>query len=739
MRVRDQPPGEPSGGRPPRDPSGEQQPLARVRRRRPRRALRRLRQFVKHRVRETLHARESTDTLSLVGTAVLVGVAVGFAAVGFDAMVETFSEWIERARLRPGDAQAGRAPLLDTAMFGTLAGDLRRAAITLLAPALGGLAITPIVLVWAQDARGPGVSGVMLAVSNLGGRVPKRLLFWRPVATTISIGSGASLGTEGPVVQLGAAVASTLAGWLRLNDERRRNLVAVAAAGGIAATFNAPIAGVLFSLEVVLGRFQARNFSTVVIGAVAATAVSRTILGESPAFPVSASFDLLTPLELPLYLLLGALCAFVGIGFIRTAVAAEDLFNRLPVPWLRPALGGLAVGVIALAVPAVLGRGYATIGNILQGEVPALGALAVLVVAKTLATSLSLGSWGSGGIFAPALFLGATFGALFGQVALPLAGIEGQPGAYALVAMAAVFSGVTRAPMSSIVMVFELSGSYSLILPLLLSAVIATLIADIFHPESFYQMNLSRRGLALFRSRETDLLQTVTVREVMDKDVPTVYADDTLVDLASAMQGSHHHGFVVARREDPAPMVGIVTLTDLERARHEGRDVTTPVGHVCQTEVHTAHPDDAAADVLERMVRLGVGRMPVVDPQQPTYPVGYVRQADLAKAYYLALQRERQEESELETLRLRDLTGQEIVEVRVPVHSRLAGSSLREAGLPEESIVVAVRRRGKTIFPHGETTIEPGDTVVANVSPGFGPTFRERFAAVAEGSPQARG
>lgn len=185
-------------------------------------------------------------------------------------------------------------------------------------------------------------------------------------------------------------------------------------------------------------------------------------------------------------------------------------------------------------------------------------------------------------------------------------------------------------------------------------------------------------------------------------------------------------------RGDPGRMVGIVTLTDLERARHEGRAATTPIREVCQSASHGA-PDDPAADVLERMVRLGVGRMPVVEPQHPSRPIGYVRQSDLAKAYYLALQRERQEEEDLETLRLRDLTGQEIVEVRVPERSRLAGATLREANLPKESIVVAVRRRGETLFPHGETTFEPGDTVVANVSPGFGPAFRDLFAPLGLG------
>lgn len=659
----------------------------------------------------------SSDTVSLVLTAILIGTLAGLVAVGFDALV--------------GRTGRGIASLHEHL------GGWMAVLITVATPAIGGLLVAPIVTRFAPDTRGSGIPHVMVAVSNLGGRVSRGLLVWRPIATALSIGSGASLGTEGPVVQLGASMSSLVSGWLRLNDERRRNLTAVAAAGGIAATFNAPIAGVLFALEVILGQFQGRYFASVVVGAVSATAVSRILLGDAPAFAIPADYRLGSPLELPIFLVLGVLASFLAVLFIRVMVGSEDVLNRAKVPaWLRPGLGGLMVGLMALVLPQVLGRGFETTGGILNEAIGAPLLLAALMLGKMLATGISIGSWGSGGIFAPVLLVGAAFGALVGEGAqMLLPQLELRPGPYALVGMAAVFAGVTRAPMSSIVMIFEISGSYELILPLLLAAVIATLGADLLHPESYYQLQLSRRGLSLLRLRETDLLQTVRVAEVMDRDVPKVFAEETLRDLGETLLASHHHGFVVVSRTDPDRMVGIVTLSDLERARNEQRSPTTPLREVCQRTVWSADPNEAASDVLERMARLAIGRMPVTDPQRPDVPVGFVRQTDLARAYYMALTRERSQEELHEKLRLRDLTGQEIIEVKVPRNARLAGTNLREARLPSDCIVVAVRRAGRTLFPHGDTTLEPGDIVVANVAPGFGGRFRSLITARAEVAP----
>lgn len=652
--------------------------------------------------------RESSETLSLVVSALVIGLLAGVGAVVFDRVVYYMG--------------------LGFALLRGEVGGLWGSVIGVLIPVLGGLLVTPVVLRWSPDVRGSGIPGVMFSVSNLGARLPKRIIFWRPIASGISIGTGASLGSEGPVVQLSAAIASSIGDLLKLDDERRRSLAAVATAGGIAATFNAPIAGVLFALEVVLGKFTNKYFASVVIGAVAASALSRSILGPDPAFAVP-DYGLNNPLELPLYFLLGLASAFVAVALIRTMIGVENGFNRIKIsPWLRPALGGLVIGMVGLVFPAVLGRGYEQTGAMLEGNFFGVGFLLALTLAKMFAMSVSLAAWQSGGIFGPILFVGASFGLAFGQVAdtlFPTLGVT--PGAFALVGMAAVFAGAERAPMSTIMMVFEMSGDYQLILPLLLAAVVATLVADVFHPESIYHVILSRKGQSLLRLRESDLLQTITVQEVMDAEVPRLCADDSLEAFAEALAGSHHHGFLVASRDDPEHILGIVTLSDMENARSEGKPFDTSLRTVCHKTVHCALPFEPISDVLERMAQFEIGRMPVVDPKDRRKAIGFVRQSDLARAYYRAVQRHRQLEEQEEARRLRDLTGQEIIEVKVRAHCPLVGKTLREANLPHESIVVAIRRSGKTVFPHGDTTLEAGDTVVANVAPGFGTSFKTFF------------
>src|SRR5690554_563094 len=646
--------------------------------------------------------------MSVILTAGVVGALSGLAAVAFDVSVRM-----------TGDTLASLPALL---------GPYLGAAAILLAPTVGGLLVAPIVVRFSPESRGSGIPAVMYAVSNLGGHVPRRLAFWRPLASILTIGSGGSLGTEGPVVQLSAAVSSMIATPLKLNDERRRTLVAVAAAGGIAATFNTPIAGVLFSVEVILGEVRARYFSSIVIGAVTATAVSRAILGDAPAFPVP-DYGLASPLELPLYLLLGLVCAFVSLGFTRAFVGSETLFGRLKLPpMIRPAVGGLAVGLIALVVPRVLGRGYDTIGELLQGNAAPTALILLWVVAKVLASGASFGSWGSGGIFAPVLFIGAGVGAAFGQLVAPLFPELGlAPGAYALVGMAAVMSGVTHAPMSSIVIVFELSGSYSLILPLLLAAVISTLISDVMRQESIYNVMLSRTGRTLHRLREIDLLQTVSVQELLDPDVPTIYAEQTLGDALERTATLGETKFLVSPRGRSGEVAGILTLADIERARRAELPSATPIADIMLRHPPTARPDESAGEALERMSRLGMNVMPVVAPHDPGRAVGLVTQSSLVRGYYQALERERSRDVANEELRLRDLTGQEIVEVRVHPSSQLAHHTLKEAPLPPNCVVVGIRRSGRTVFPKGDTTLEPGDVVVANVEARRSAEFKALF------------
>ncbi len=646
----------------------------------------------------------STEAVSMVSTSILIGLLVGLAAVGFYELIGFIADLIENIRSWLGGT------------WGSIW--------VVFIPALGGLLITPIVVSWSPDVRGSGIPGVMLAVSNFSGKVAKRIALWRPIASTISIGTGASLGIEGPVVQMGASIASMVSGWLKLSGMQRRNFVAVAAASGIAATFNAPIAGVLFALEVILGQFGHRHFTGVVIGAVSAAVVSRQLLGDSLAFSVP-NYEFQDLSHLPLYFILGILAAFASLVFIKMVIWGENIFAHIS-PWLRPMLGGLMVGMLALTAPEILGEGYKTTELTLAGNIVGFDLLVYLTLAKMLATSISLGSWGAGGLFAPLLMIGSTLGAALAQAAGLFGTIE-SVGPFALVGMAAMFAGTARAPMSTIMMIFEMSGSYGMILPLLLSTVLATLVADMLHPESIYQVILSRRGLSLLRARESDLLQTITTREVMDKDIPHLDANGTLKNLKEALADTHHHGFLLFKEDDPEHMFGIVTMTDLERARQAGMPLNTKLHKVGMRAVNSALPDEPISDVLERMALLEIGRMPVVDPQDKQKPIGFVRQSDLAKAYYRAIMRQRQVELSRESTRLRDLLGHEIVEVKVRPDCPLLGNPLREIKLPRDSIIVSIRKGGRAVFPHGDTIFREGDVVVANVAKGQSKRFKKLF------------
>ncbi|HEX7002693.1 MAG TPA: chloride channel protein [Trueperaceae bacterium] len=672
------------------------------------RRLRRRRRLLTERLIRRFNIRESRETTSLIASAILIGLLAGLAAVGFDRVVHFSEVWIRNLVTAEGT------------VLGTVT--------ALLIPAIGALLVTPIVLYWAPDVRGSGVPNVMFAVSNLGGRLAKRIVFWRPVASAIAIGTGAPLGTEGPVVQLTAAIASATGGFMRLNDSRRRNLLAVAAAGGISATFNAPIAGMLFALEVILGQFGSRYVASVVIGSVTASVVSRRFLGPDPAFSVR-NYTLGSPWELPLYLALSVLAGFVGVGLVKAMAASDDLFDRLRVrPWLRPLSGGLAVGLLGLLVPQILGRGYEVTGSILRGEATGIGLLLAIVIAKTLATSVALAAWLPGGVFAPLLMIGASFGGAFGTVAAgQFPGLELEPGAFALVGMSAVFSAAERAPMSTILLVFEMSGDYQLILPLLLATVVSMLVSELIQSESIYHVMLSRRGLSLQRHRAFDLLQTVQVREVMVDEAPAMPASASLAEAEELMATGGGEAFVLLEPGGGRKVMGVVSRGDLEKARQAGLEDTTPLVKIGTRAVQVAQADDPISEALERMAEHGHNRLPVVDSRDRMTLLGMVRQGDVARAYYRAVQRERSVEHAGERRRLRDLTGQEIVELRIPSDSPLAGKTLREAGLPPWCVIVAIRRRGSTHFPHGNTRLLSGDSVVANVAPGRAAEFRKRF------------
>ncbi len=627
-------------------------------------------------------------------TALIVGVGAGLGAVVFRRLI--------------GGAQS--------LAYGGLGGLLE--AISpfhlLIIPALGGAIVGPLVYRFAREAKGHGVPEVMEAVALRGGRIRPRVVVVKALASAVCIGSGGSVGREGPIAQIGSAVGSTVGQLFRLSDERVRNLVACGAAGGIAATFNAPIAGSIFALEVILGQFHAIYFGAVVISSVVASVVAHAFEGDALAFAVP-SYVLVSPWELLFYALLGLLAALTAVGFTRLLYMSEDLWDRIRIPeYLKPVLGGVLLGVIGILVykidgfPRVFGVGYDTITQALSGQL-ALQVTLVLLFAKILATITTLGSGGSGGVFAPSLFMGAMLGETFGQIIHSLfPAITAPVGAYAMVGMAAVFSGAAHAPVTAILILFEMTGDYKIILPLMLATVISTLVSRLISPESIYTLKLTRRGVHLRQGQDIDVMQGITVREAMTTDVHTVPQSMPLDELAEEFSRSHHHGFPVL--DEAGELAGVVSIQDLERAKAAGPIAGRVVGEIATREgLQVAYPYEPMWKALRRLGRRDLGRLPVVEKEGSRRLVGMVRRADIIRAYDRAMAARAHHQHRAEVLRLGQVDNTRMLELRIPPESPAIGQRISELQLPEECLIISVRRGRRLHLAHGYTTLESGD------------------------------
>jgi CIC family chloride channel protein len=586
----------------------------------------------------------------------------------------------------------------------------------LIIPAIGGAIVGPLIYRFAREAKGHGVPEVMEAVALRGGRIRPRVAVIKALASAICIGTGGSVGREGPIAQIGSALGSTIGQMLKLSDERVRNLVACGAAGGIAATFNAPIAGSIFALEVILGQFHAVYFGAVVISAVIADVIAHFLEGDLRAFGVP-QYTLLSPWELGLYTLLGALAALASVGFTRLLYLSEDLWDKIRFPeYLKPVIGGLTLGILGVLTfksdgyPRVYGVGYDSITQALFGELT-LQTTLLLLLAKMLATIITLGSGGSGGVFAPSLFMGAMLGATFGQVANRLfPHITAPSGAYALVGMSAFFSGAAHAPVTSILILFEMTGDYRIILPLMLATVMSTLISRIISSESIYTLKLSRRGIHLQQGQDIDVMQGITVREAMTTDVDVVPLTMSLEELTAEFARTHHHGFPVV--DDAGELIGVVGIQDLERALSAGPIKDKTVADIATTEdLLSAYPHEPMWKALRRMGTRDVGRLPVVEQEGSRRLVGMVRRSDIIRAYNQAIAQRAQHQHRAQVLRLGQLDSAGFTHIDIPPHSPIVGQRVSEIDLPEECLIVSIRRGRRLLVPHGYTVLQGGDKV----------------------------
>jgi len=583
--------------------------------------------------------------------------------------------------------------------------------VTTLAPAVGMVLVAYLALWWSPEARGHGVPEVQYAVRIKGGRIRTRVAFAKSIASAISIGSGGSLGREGAIVQIGSSLGSVLGQVVGLGAEDVKLLVAAGAAGAISATFNAPIAGVLFALEVVLGSFAARSFGLVVVASVSATAVAQAALGTQPAFRLVEQFRLVSDWELVLYPLLGLVTGFVALLYVYTVYGLEDGFERWSAPvWLKASTAGLILGLLGtFGSRQLFGIGHEGVELALAGGL-GTGLMAGLIFMKIFATSVTLAGGGSGGIFAPALFIGAMTGGVFGRAAdalLPT--MTASPGAYALVGAAAVFGAAAHAPMTAIIILFEMTGNYRIILPLMLCVVLAQLIASRINPDSIYTIKLRRLGGMAGPRQETGTLDLLLVADAMSEEVPSVAPTLPLNELADRARQEHARSWVVM---DEDGLRGIVAVTDLERAIVDGDLAERRVDDIMTTALVTCEPGETLRHAFQRFSDRDVYQIPVVDPEEPGQVQGVLRRTEMMWAF-----KELSEEHE----RLLDKTDalpherrfdSVHVELQVtPAHESICNHAVREIEVPEHALIALLRRGERVVVPRGFTKVEPGDVL----------------------------
>lgn len=666
--------------------------------------------FLVLKLQNFLQAFQSHERVFTLTAAFLIGLGTGFGAIGFQWLIQTIQEGF----------QLLREFSLDTSGWIWIG--------VILSPVLGGLAVGPLIHRFAPEAKGHGVPEVMAAVLTKGGFIRPRVVLVKSLASAISIGSGGSVGREGPIVQIGSTIGSTLGYLLHLPPRMMRTFVACGAAGGIAATFNAPIAGALFAVEIILGDFGFIQFGPIVTSAVTATVVSRGIAGNFAAFTVP-SYELLNPLELLPYLGLGLLCGVVAVAFIGALDFMERFFeNKIRIhDAAKPMVGGVVIGVIGLFFPQIFGVGYEAVEDALHGNL-SLWLLVTLVGVKLLATTTTLASGGSGGIFAPSLFMGSMLGGAVGKLTnLFLPVVSASSGAYALVGMAAMVGATTHAPITAIMIIFELTNDYKIILPLMISTIIAVLTSSTLRRESIYTHKLKRKGIDFESSPETNVLKRVRVRSMMRTEfeqMPQGLPFNFVMDQLLQTERSH-----LPVTDDQGRMIGVVYRNLAQKFLREKAALTDIViaYDVADKEYPHLLPGDTLDQAMFRFNESKARELFVIRDLVERRVVGIVHKGDLIDAYQGEILKRSSGDTfaysinhphRMEPVKVMD--GYGIIEMESP--HNFSGKLLRELDIRNRFgvNVLAVKRQGmdggapntRIWVPEGTDRLEDGDVLV---------------------------
>jgi CIC family chloride channel protein len=543
---------------------------------------------------------------------VTIAVACGLAAVSYHLLIKLISaNVIDRAIAIQGPS---------------------RVVWMLIVPTAGGLTAGLLIYFVAPEARGSGIPQVKIAYSMNYGRVPMRVAAGKAVISALSVGSGASLGREGPTVQICAALSHAIARMFSIPRRKQMNQLPVGAAAAIAAAFNTPIAAVTFALEEIIGDLNQKLAASIVIAAVISATIERWLLGAHPLFTGASIYALNDPRELLAYAGLGVTAGVVGVMFSKLILWLRFAFrDRVQLPgWSKPALGGAIVGVIGLWQPHSLGIGYDFLGTVLRGEDQlVLKAVLFLMVAKILTSSFSYGSGMSGGVLGPSLFVGGMLGAAVWHLLFliePDAVIA--RGAFALVGMGAVFAAVIRVPITSILLVFEMTYNYQIILPLMIANAIAYAVASRLTPLSIYEAFMFQDGIHLGTAPQADALSRITVASVMTQNVVTLPDDITVEESLEIVGGLEYNGFPVLR---DGKMVGLITTGDLRRLVADGRGGECIADVMIRKVVH-AHPDQTLDTVVLKLAQRELSQLPVVSRVDDTRLLGIITLRDVARA-----------------------------------------------------------------------------------------------------------
>ncbi|MFC1669595.1 chloride channel protein [Spirochaetota bacterium] len=640
-----------------------------------------------------------TESMFMIIAALIIGTLGGFGAIFVRFSIKTISSF----------SFPGSSDLLSNIIASPWY-------VKLIVPSVGGLIVGPVIYFFAKEAKGHGVPEVMQSIILKGGKIRPRVAIVKAIASAITIGTGGSVGREGPIVQIGSGIGSSIGQFFKVSAVRMRTLVGCGAAAGIAAAFNAPIAGALFSTEIILQDFTFSRFSPIVVSSVMATVISHSVEGNFSAFRVP-DYKLTSPYELFFYFLLAILCALAANLFMKLLYYFEDLFDeKIKIPeYTKPFIGGLLIGAIALIIPEVMGVGYESINNALHGKT--IWHLAIILIfIKILATSITLGSGGSGGVFAPSLFIGAMTGVAFGSIIHGIfPNITSMPGAYALVAMGGLVAATTHAPITAIIIVFELTNDYNIILPLMITCIISTIISKKISRESIYTLKLVQRNIHIKDGAEINIMKSIFARDVYTKKYEVVDAKSSFDEVVNSVVSGQDPYLPVVNKN--GNLVGILSIHDVKE-HLLNRDILKDLliaGDIINRDFESATVDDNCQDVLDKLSRSNMPVIPVVDPKKTKKLLGMIWRRDVMNAYNKEIERRELASSFASKITMKNidsevhfLEGYAMTEIPVP--KIFIGNAIKKLNIRSEYGVDILLIRNNT---------ESGSKIKAMASPDY--------------------